>query len=69
MEASYAVIEDINDAVTSGDVMAEKQELALAMSTLSKIDYTKSWIVDLGCSNNMTGDKEKLLNMSEYKDD
>lgn len=59
----------LTDVVTSGDVGTKKEELALAMSTLSKIDYTKSWIVDLGCSNNMTGDKEKLLNMSEYKDD
>lgn len=63
MEASYAVIEDINDAVTSGDVMAEKQELALAMSTLSKVDYAKNWIVDWGCSNHMKINKEKLINI------
>lgn len=31
------------------------------------VDYDKDWIVDSGCSNHMTGDKEKLLGLSEYK--
>lgn len=43
--------------------MTEKEELALAISSPSKIDYTKSWIVDSGCCNYMTGDKDKLLNL------
>ncbi|KAL4292111.1 hypothetical protein GQ457_14G000650 [Hibiscus cannabinus] len=38
------------------------------MTTMSdKIDYENDWIIDSGCSNHMTGDKEKLQNMSEYK--
>ena len=31
------------------------------------IDYEKDWIIDSGCSNHMTGDKEKLKNLVEYK--
>ncbi|CAI0407574.1 unnamed protein product [Linum tenue] len=31
------------------------------------IDYENDWIVDSGCSNHMTGDEQKLLNVSEYK--
>ncbi|KAL4352591.1 hypothetical protein GQ457_06G020380 [Hibiscus cannabinus] len=45
----------------------EEEELALTTTMSDKIDYENDWIVDSGCSNHMTGDKEKLLNMSEYK--
>ena len=69
MEASFAVVEGSRDAVTIGVAVIKNEELALAISAPSMIDYTKSWIVDSGCSNHMIGDKEKLLNMSEYKND
>lgn len=51
MEASHAVIEDMGDAVTTGVTVTQKEELALAISTPRKIDYTKSWIVYSRCSN------------------
>jgi len=53
----------LTDVVTSGDVGTKKEELALAMSTLSKVDYAKNWIVDWGCSNHMKINKEKLINI------
>ncbi|PHT69557.1 hypothetical protein T459_24661 [Capsicum annuum] len=46
---------------------AEEEELALKATTSSKIDYENDWIVDSDCSNHMTGDKDKLQNLSKYK--
>ncbi|KAM2299462.1 hypothetical protein ACFXTI_001304 [Malus domestica] len=45
----------------------EEEELALTVTTQERIDYKNDWIVDSGCSNHMTGDKQKLQNLSEYK--
>ncbi|KAM1808410.1 hypothetical protein ACFX11_031301 [Malus domestica] len=45
----------------------EEEELALTVTTPKRIDYNNDWIVDSGCSNHMTGDKQKLQNLSEYK--
>ncbi|PON55811.1 LOW QUALITY PROTEIN: hypothetical protein TorRG33x02_298480 [Trema orientale] len=39
----------------------------LTATVPEQIDYDNDWIVDSGCSNYMTGDKEKLHNMTEYK--
>ncbi|KAE8683196.1 putative disease resistance protein [Hibiscus syriacus] len=44
----------------------KKEELALTVTTPERIDYKNDWIVDSGCSNHMTGDKQKLQNLSEY---
>ncbi|KAE8732211.1 tir-nbs resistance protein [Hibiscus syriacus] len=44
----------------------EEEELALKVTTLEQIDYKNDWIVDSGYSNHMTGDKQKLQNLSEY---
>ena len=44
----------------------EEKDLALT-TTPEQIDYKNDWIVDSGCSNHMTGDKEKLQNLSQYK--
>ncbi|KAE8686769.1 Detected protein of unknown function [Hibiscus syriacus] len=44
----------------------EEEELALTVTTPERIDYKNDWIVDSGCSNHMTGDKQKLQNLSEY---
>nr|DAD23742.1 TPA_asm: hypothetical protein HUJ06_025205 [Nelumbo nucifera] len=46
---------------------AEEEELALIATISEHIDYEKDWIIDSGCSNHMTGDKEKLQNLLEYK--
>ena len=45
----------------------EEEELALTATTFNQINYENDWIVDSGCSNHMTGDKEKLQNLLEYK--
>ncbi|KAE8679378.1 hypothetical protein F3Y22_tig00111402pilonHSYRG01323 [Hibiscus syriacus] len=42
------------------------EKLALTVTTPERIDYKNDWIVDSGCSNHMTGDKQKLQNLSEY---
>ncbi|KAG6517284.1 hypothetical protein ZIOFF_020669 [Zingiber officinale] len=44
----------------------EEKDLALT-TTPEQIGYKNDWIVDSGCSNHMTGDKEKLQNLSQYK--
>ncbi|KAE8684131.1 PLAC8 family protein [Hibiscus syriacus] len=44
----------------------EEEELALTVTTVERIDYKNYWIIDSGCSNHMTGDKQKLQNLSEY---
>ncbi|KAE8672542.1 tir-nbs resistance protein [Hibiscus syriacus] len=44
----------------------EEEELALTVTTPERIDYKNDWIVDSGCSNHMTGEKQKLQNLSEY---
>ncbi|KAE8681718.1 hypothetical protein F3Y22_tig00111310pilonHSYRG00060 [Hibiscus syriacus] len=44
----------------------EEEELALTVTTPERIDYKNDWIVDSGYSNHMTGDKQKLQNLSEY---
>ncbi|KAE8698166.1 tir-nbs resistance protein [Hibiscus syriacus] len=44
----------------------EEEELALTVTSPERIDYKNDWIVDSGCSNHMTGDKQKLQNLSEY---
>ncbi|KAE8706377.1 hypothetical protein F3Y22_tig00110393pilonHSYRG00025 [Hibiscus syriacus] len=44
----------------------DEEELSLTVTTPEWIDYKNDWIVDSGCSNHMTGDKQKLQNLSEY---
>ncbi|KAE8669113.1 Detected protein of unknown function [Hibiscus syriacus] len=45
----------------------EEEELALTVTTLERINYENYWTVDSGCLNHMTGDKQKLQNLSEHK--
>ncbi|CAM8881464.1 unnamed protein product [Rhodiola kirilowii] len=55
---------DVSDKVSLNNMAVD--EVALAATSMDKIDYDKNWIVDSGCSNHMTGDKKKLLGMSKY---
>ena len=48
-------------------IATDEEETALTTTSSDRIDYENDWIVDLGCSNHMTGNKEKLQNLSEYK--
>ena len=45
----------------------EEEEMALTVVAPGQIDYKNDWIIDSGCSNHMTGGREKLKNMTEYK--
>uniref|UniRef100_A0A2N9J3P0 Uncharacterized protein n=1 Tax=Fagus sylvatica TaxID=28930 RepID=A0A2N9J3P0_FAGSY len=65
---SFSMIEPTEEeemAVTS--IVEEDEEMALAVANPEQVNYREDWIVDSGCSNHMTGDKEKLQNMSKYK--
>jgi hypothetical protein len=53
-------IKDEWDAAALFVTEEEEDELALTATLYDQIDYEKDWIVDSGCSNHMTGDKEKL---------
>ena len=48
-------------------IATDEEETALTTTSSNRIDYENDWIVDLGYSKNMTGDKEKLQNLLEYK--
>ena len=45
----------------------EEDELALMVTMGDHINDENDWIVDLGCSNHMTGDQSKLQEKKEYK--
>ncbi|KAK3008578.1 hypothetical protein RJ639_014577 [Escallonia herrerae] len=59
--------EDLNSAhkIAEDNII----EQALAATFPEEVDYSNDWIHDSGCSNHMTGDKEKLISLSEYKGD
>ncbi|KAL5769820.1 hypothetical protein ACOSP7_013974 [Xanthoceras sorbifolium] len=59
--------EDSEDSWDADALLAMEEELALTATTPERIDYENDWIVDSGCSNHMTGDRQKLQNLSEYK--
>ena len=58
-------IEEEEMSVTS--IVEEDDEMVLVVANPEQVNYRKDWIVDSRCSNQMTGDKEKLQNMSKYK--
>ncbi|KAL2534700.1 Uncharacterized protein Adt_08051 [Abeliophyllum distichum] len=64
VEASLALTEQIYEDVSSSRL---QEESALMAVVPGWIDYENDWIVDSRCSNHMTGDKEKLQNITEYK--
>ena len=77
-QASYAVEEsslkcELDVEEQSFDMMVvstcntEPIEIAFATTNDKMINYKDDWIIDSSCSNHMTGDKEKLVSMSEYK--
>lgn len=43
------------------------EEMALITVSDKFINYEEDLIVDTGCSNHKTGDKDKLANLTEYK--
>ncbi|KAG6781857.1 hypothetical protein POTOM_011240 [Populus tomentosa] len=62
-----AVTFKIEDEWDAHAFFAEVKEAAFTVTTPEHIDYEKDWIIDSGCSNHMTDDKEKLKNLVEYK--
>lgn len=67
MESNVASFKSKDEWDDEALYAAEEEELALTATTLEHIDYENDWIIDLRCSNHMTGDKEKLKKLSEYK--
>lgn len=43
------------------------EESALVIVSDELISYNKDWIIDSRCSNQMTGDMEKLLNYNKLQ--
>ncbi|PON43060.1 Zinc finger, CCHC-type, partial [Parasponia andersonii] len=69
-ESNAATSRDERKSDDEWDVEASfavEEELVLTAMVPEQIDYDNNWIVDTGCSNHMTNDKEKLHNMTEYK--
>nr|DAD18879.1 TPA_asm: hypothetical protein HUJ06_020342 [Nelumbo nucifera] len=60
-EASYCIIEPGEHGCSVEDYST------VSAPNPGIVYYSRDWIVDSGCSNPMTGDKQKFQSMSEYK--
>jgi hypothetical protein len=68
VEASFFMTEPIEEEeMAAASIVEEDEEIALAVNNPEQVNYREDRIVDSGCSNHMTGNKEKLQNMSKYK--
>ncbi|KAF2320464.1 hypothetical protein GH714_027573 [Hevea brasiliensis] len=56
-------------SATFNDTIKETEEVSPIACKDKAVDYEKDLIIDFGCSNHMTGDRKKLCNMSEIKED
>jgi hypothetical protein len=55
-EASFSMIEPTEEEkMATTSIMEEDEEMALAVANPEQVNYKEDWIVDLGCSNHMTG--------------
>ncbi|KAG5581657.1 hypothetical protein H5410_052284 [Solanum commersonii] len=45
----------------------KEEKFTLVIVSEKLVDYEHEWIVDSGCSNYMTSDEKKIINMSDYK--
>lgn len=45
----------------------KEEEISLANVSEKLIDYEHDWIADSRCSNHMTSDEKKFINMNKYK--
>jgi hypothetical protein len=67
-EASFSMIEPTEEEeMATTSIVEEDEEMTLAVANPEQVNYREDWIVYSGCSNYMTGNKEKLQNMSKYK--
>ncbi|CAN1187372.1 Retrovirus-related Pol polyprotein from transposon TNT 1-94 [Linum perenne] len=72
MKCSFTMVEPVGEEQQTekrevNTKRDEAEEIALEVSRPQAIDYKRNWIFDSGCSNHMTGDKEKLMDTSKYK--
>ena len=51
----------------AASIVEEDEDKALAVANHNQANYIRHWVVHSGCANHMTGDKEKLQNVSKYK--
>ena len=51
----------------AASIAEEDEEKALAVANHNQANYKRHWVVNSRCANHMTGDKEKLQNVSKYK--
>ena len=45
----------------------EPKEITFVTTNNKMINYKDDWIINSGCSNHMTGDKEMFVSISKYK--
>lgn len=50
-----------------GIICSARAHILLHAMSTKPVIYIDNWIIDSSCSNRMTGDKEKLINLTEYK--
>ena len=53
--------------MTLTSIVMEIEPALAAVSDREKISYNDNWIADSDCSNHMTGDKEKLTGIKDYR--
>ncbi|KAL2531629.1 Uncharacterized protein Adt_04980 [Abeliophyllum distichum] len=63
-EALLVVIEQTHEEMSSSRL---QEESTLVVVVSRRKYYENDWIVDSGCSNHMTCNKDKLQNITEYK--
>lgn len=66
VESNVATSKDEEEWDADALFTTDEEKMAFTTKVMDEIDYKNDWIVDSGCSNHMTGDKEKLQNVSEY---
>ncbi|KAL0367738.1 UNVERIFIED_CONTAM: hypothetical protein Sradi_3663900 [Sesamum radiatum] len=59
-ESNIATLKAEDEWDFEASFAADEDELAFAAIISNQINYESDWIVDLGCSNHMTGDKKKV---------
>ena len=64
-EEGSAKRKEVSDlALTS--IIVEAEQALTVMADEEAISHNNDWIVDNGCSNHTTGDKQKLISRMEY---
>ncbi|KAK8368677.1 hypothetical protein V6Z11_A01G058800 [Gossypium hirsutum] len=67
-QAFCVIIDDGEEDIAVSCIEEPQIEHGQTIIRKSSINYQNDWIVDFGCSNHMTKDKEKLSSATKYKE-